>query len=164
MGRAVKDYDNQMKSIHRLMQQVPRRRAVRGLIIIVVVGVSLIAVSYVIGNPAASSLKYLSVRSYKDPVSGLTFSVASDGRHISAVNAQGGVVWKKDPFVSTEGRPYQLESPGISYMGACSSLEITFNDGRPCIAIGFRSLGSKAISEGGVLDTQTGTLIIEGAD
>jgi len=55
---------------------------------------------------------------YRDPVSGVTFNVASDGRHLSATDSHGTQLWLRNPFVDTDMCPYRSAHPYIYWIGA----------------------------------------------
>jgi hypothetical protein len=55
---------------------------------------------------------------YRDPTSGITFSVEKDGRHLGAVDQDGKVLWVRDPFVDNNMCPYRSAHPYISWIGA----------------------------------------------
>ena len=56
-------------------------------------------------------------QTYKDPVSETTFHVESDGRHITAIDADGKILWRRDPFVDRKLEPYRSAKPVIVYIG-----------------------------------------------
>ena len=58
------------------------------------------------------------VSSYSDPETGNIFTVNSDGRHVSAKNANGQLLWISNPFVDTNMCPYRTIHPYISRIGA----------------------------------------------
>lgn len=51
-----------------------------------------------------------------DAVSGITFHVNSDGRHIEAINAAGRKLWVRNPFVDQDLCPYRSAHPFIRKM------------------------------------------------
>lgn len=55
---------------------------------------------------------------YRDSETGITFKVESDGRHLGAVDANGKVLWVRDPFVDNNLCPYRSAHPYISWIGA----------------------------------------------
>ena len=60
----------------------------------------------------------LGPKTYKDPKSGTIFYVESDGRHLSAINKDGRLLWTKNPFVDAKLEPYRYKNPTIIYVGA----------------------------------------------
>lgn len=55
---------------------------------------------------------------YHDAESGITFYVESDGRHVTAIDASGKIVWTRNPFVDANMCPYRSAHPYISWLGA----------------------------------------------
>lgn len=58
--------------------------------------------------------------SYRDARSGVVFYVESDGRHVSAIDATGKVLWTRYPFFDAKLLPYREDNPPIVYVGATS--------------------------------------------
>ena len=56
-------------------------------------------------------------QTFKDKDSGLLFYVESDGRHVAAINADGKIVWIRDPFNDAKLPPYRLAHPQIVEIG-----------------------------------------------
>jgi hypothetical protein len=54
---------------------------------------------------------------YRDPTSGDTFYVESDGRHLAAVDKNGKLLWVRNPFVDSGMCPYRSAHPYIGWMG-----------------------------------------------
>jgi hypothetical protein len=54
---------------------------------------------------------------YRDAESGITFYVESDGRHVAAVDANGKLLWVRNPFVDRNMCPYRLAHPYIASIG-----------------------------------------------
>jgi len=54
---------------------------------------------------------------YLDPGSGVTFQVEGDGRHLSAKDARGNLLWIRNPFVEGNLCPYRSAHPFISWVG-----------------------------------------------
>ena len=50
---------------------------------------------------------------YKDPRTSITFYVESDGRHLSAIDKNGKLLWVKNPFEDSAGCPYRTARPVI---------------------------------------------------
>jgi hypothetical protein len=59
---------------------------------------------------------------YRDPDTGITFHVAGDGRHLSAVDQDGKLLWAKDPFKDAHLCPYRYARPIIVVIGAANAL------------------------------------------
>jgi hypothetical protein len=54
---------------------------------------------------------------YRDPESGITFYVESDGRHLAAIDANGKLLWVRDPFFDSNMCPYRSAHPYIDWIG-----------------------------------------------
>jgi hypothetical protein len=50
---------------------------------------------------------------YRDADSGVVFYVESDGRHVSAIAADGKLLWSRDPFVDAHLAFYRTRTPRI---------------------------------------------------
>ena len=59
---------------------------------------------------------------YRDPDTGITFHVAGDGRHLSAVDNDGKLLWAKEPFKDAHLCPYRNARPIIVVIGAANAL------------------------------------------
>jgi hypothetical protein len=57
---------------------------------------------------------------YRDVNSGIAFHVESDGRHLVAFDADGKLLWARDPFVDDNMCPYRSAHPIISWIGSPS--------------------------------------------
>jgi hypothetical protein len=55
--------------------------------------------------------------SYRDTKSGIIFYVESDGRHLAAMDANGKVLWVRNPFVDSNMCPYRSAHPFIVWIG-----------------------------------------------
>jgi hypothetical protein len=64
------------------------------------------------GGPVPISLPH----KYKDPDSGIVFEVESDGRHVVATDANGKMLWRRDPFADAHLELYRTTSPKIVYI------------------------------------------------
>jgi hypothetical protein len=84
-----------------------------------------------------------------DPVTGNCFYVEADGRHVAAYAADGELIWRRNPFVDANMKPYLFTKPVI--------LEIGRNRFRELIIL-FNS------SQGGSLDDKTGDFKFGGQD
>src|SRR5262249_36881652 len=56
-------------------------------------------------------------QTYKDAASGLLFYVESDGRHVTAINSEGKILWTRNPFEDARLTPYRNPFPRIIYIG-----------------------------------------------
>ena len=54
---------------------------------------------------------------YRDPESGITFYVEADGRYIRAIDANGKLLWVRNPFVDRDMCPYRSAHPYIFWIG-----------------------------------------------
>jgi hypothetical protein len=54
---------------------------------------------------------------YRDPSSGITFHVESDGRHLAAIDKNGKLIWNRNPFVDANACPYRSAHPYIAWIG-----------------------------------------------
>jgi hypothetical protein len=50
---------------------------------------------------------------YKDPQTSITLYVESDGRHVAAINADGTLLWVRDPFRGSRACPAEKAIPVI---------------------------------------------------
>jgi hypothetical protein len=57
---------------------------------------------------------------YRDPVTGITFYVESDGRHVAAIESSGKLKWIRNPFVDNDMCPYRSAHPFIRNIRAIS--------------------------------------------
>ena len=96
-------------------------------------------------------------QAFKDKESGITFYVESDGRHVAALNAEGKILWHRDPFVEAKLEPYRFERPVIVFIGQPHPTSIEDRKGK-FIAISFNS------SQFGILDVATGNFTFLGND
>jgi hypothetical protein len=54
---------------------------------------------------------------YKDPHSGTTLYVETDGRHVAAISGDGKLLWNRDPYKDAHLPFYRTEKPQIVYIG-----------------------------------------------
>jgi hypothetical protein len=54
---------------------------------------------------------------YKDPQSGTTLYVETDGRHVAAISGDGKLLWNRDPYKDAHLPFYRTEKPQIVYIG-----------------------------------------------
>lgn len=57
-------------------------------------------------------------QAYLDPISGISFRVESDGRHVDAIDKDGKRLWVRNPFVDANLCPYRSAHPFIVWIGA----------------------------------------------
>jgi hypothetical protein len=58
---------------------------------------------------------------YRDANSGIAFHVESDGRHLVAFDADGKLLWTRNPFVDDNMCPYRSAHPIIGWIGSPSA-------------------------------------------
>ncbi|HEX3890404.1 MAG TPA: hypothetical protein VHX90_06080 [Verrucomicrobiae bacterium] len=63
--------------------------------------------------PPPISLPY----TYKDKDTGIIFYVEADGQHITAIDSDGKILWRRDPFADTHLEHYRTDNPRIVYIG-----------------------------------------------
>ena len=107
------------------------------------------------GEPIGGSNGPVSVfpgpQSYRDPATGITFYVESDGLHVAAISKEGKILWVRDPFHDAKLSDYRTHKPQIVSIGKGSWL---VNGVRrrdvPAILIGFNSsqFGAMKMSDG----------------
>jgi hypothetical protein len=99
---------------------------------------------------------------YKSAKSGILFYVESDGRHISAIDPEGKILWCRDPFVDAGLKPYRVAKPLIVQIGPPHDWMIKLMAKRgkkgELILINFSS------SQAGVLDAGSGDFTFMGQD
>jgi hypothetical protein len=62
-------------------------------------------------------------QTYKDPHSGTTLYVETDGRHLAAISGDGKLLWVKDPFEEGHLDSYRTNKPQIVYIGPLSKFQ-----------------------------------------
>ncbi len=82
----------------------------------------------------------------------ITYYLESDGRHVSAIDPDGKILWHRDPFNDANLWPYRLSKPVITYFKFAEKVT------KPAIAINFNS------SQFGVIDLTTGSFQFRGQD
>jgi hypothetical protein len=96
---------------------------------------------------------------YRDSASQTIYYVESDGRHVSAINKEGKILWHKNPFVDAGLKPYRVERPVIVNIGPAQKWMLDAMKGKgDFIQINFNS------SQAGVLNTATGEFRFMGQD
>jgi hypothetical protein len=58
---------------------------------------------------------------FKDPHTGISFYVESDGRHLAAISPEGGLLWVRNPFEDRHLCQYRTPRPVIDRMEAADS-------------------------------------------
>ncbi len=99
---------------------------------------------------------------YKSAKSGTLFYVESDGRHVSAIDPGGKIIWCRDPFADAGLKPYRVGKPLIVGIGPPNDWMIKAVASRgkngELILINFNS------SQAGVLDAGSGDFTFMGQD
>ena len=86
-----------------------------------------------------------------DPKTRVTYYLESDGRHVTAINAEGKILWHRDPFNDAGLWPYRVSKPVI--------VDFAFaREAKQGIGVGFNS------SQFGWLDPATGAFKFAGQD
>jgi hypothetical protein len=98
------------------------------------------------------------VQCYTESHSKVTVCSETDGRHLKAVDANGRILWRRDPFVDSKLEPYRNEFPRIRWIGASNRPCQGVVASSSCIAISYDS------SQSGVVDLADGTFIFMGQD
>jgi len=94
------------------------------------------------GWPPSISLPY----TCKDANSGIWFYVETDGRHVTAIQPDGTILWSKDPFADSHLALYRTQTPRIAYFTLTDkSINIIFNS-----------------SQFGTMDIKTGYFTFQG--
>ena len=94
---------------------------------------------------------------YVDQQSGVTYSVARDGRHVIARSHDGRLLWKRNSFVDAKMKPYRVSRPRINFIDKAKSSWLIGESGS-YIGIGFDS------SQFGIINTETGNFRYLGQD
>lgn len=97
---------------------------------------------------------------FRDNKTQITIRVQSDRRHVSAMDARGNLLWRRDPFSDSGTDPYRFAVPRITYVGpltggwqrVCDSATKRTNG--DCALIGYDS------TQSGLLNLRTGDLYI----
>ena len=105
---------------------------------------------------AAITLPYI----LRDVDSGVTFEVEDDGRHVSATDRYGALLWYRDPFADAHLEPYRVERPRIVQITPFLDCQLKQRTSPQLkghnIFLGFNS------SQFGSLDVLTGDFFYEG--
>ena len=92
----------------------------------------------------------------------LTFYVESDGRHLAAMNAQGKLLWVRNPFEEGQGQcEYRTPHPVIVSIEIFEKPEsLRFDEGGPIININHKFIMIHFdSSQFGIVDEETGKYI-----
>ncbi|MBI4851268.1 MAG: hypothetical protein HY819_05520 [Acidobacteria bacterium] len=102
---------------------------------------------------------------YKDKESGIILYVETNGRHISAINKDGEVIWLRNPFEDANLKAYRVDYPQITYLGAAQKwmidsmiVEDPVNSKHTFVEIDFNS------SQFGVINLTNGKFTFMGQD
>lgn len=108
------------------------------------------------GGPVPITLPH----TYKDADSGIVFYVESDGRHVTAINPDGHILWSRDPFADAHLEFYRTTTPRIIYIDKMDKARGGMLKGKSgkYLAIRFNS------SQAGILDVTTGDFTFMGQD
>jgi hypothetical protein len=87
-----------------------------------------------------------------DPKTRITYYLESDGRHVSAIDPDGKILWHRDPFNEANLWPYRVSKPVIKYFVFAEKAA------QPAIDVGFSS------TQFGVMDLATGSFQFQGQD
>jgi hypothetical protein len=138
-----------------------------------VLAISTIAASaiFILGSGSAltqtttytnSAREFRGPQIYKSARSGILFYVESDGRHVSALDPVGKILWCRDPFGDAGLKPYRVEKPLIVAIGPPLDWMVKGMASRgkngELILINFNS------SQTGVLDASSGDFTFMGQD
>jgi hypothetical protein len=88
-----------------------------------------------------------------EPTTHVIYYLESDGRHVTAMAADGSILWHRDPFNDAALRPYRVSKPVVVYFAFSTREPKT-----PAIAINFNS------SQFGIMDCATGNFHFSGQD
>jgi hypothetical protein len=95
--------------------------------------------------------------SYKDPASGVTFTVEKDGAHLVATGADGRQLWRREPHADAKVQEYRTATPCIVFMGVPQDRMIKGRSGR-YFGISFNN------SQFGIVDIGNGDFTFMGQD
>ena len=97
---------------------------------------------------------------YKDRATGIIFYVESDGRHVTALDTDGKILWHRDPFADGKLEFYRTKTPRIVYIGKTNEVgeKCAAAKGQKVIGIAFNC------SQFGDLDIKTGNFTFRGQD
>ena len=101
--------------------------------------------------------------SYEDRLTNTVIYVESDGRHVSAIDSSGKILWTRNPFVDSQLCPYRTDHPIIVQIAP-----VTGEDAN--IAKAYKRAASHFVwirfdsSQMGYLDVRTGDFLFGGHD
>jgi hypothetical protein len=124
-----------------------------------------LSTSRVASRNAAQSRWFLSVRA-NDALSGprspftarILFYVESDGRHVTAINPDGKILWSREPFGDAHLEFYRTKTPRIVYIQRIDDAHNWMLKGKSGKYIGTRFNSSQS----GILDVKTGDFTFMG--
>jgi hypothetical protein len=70
-----------------------------------------------IGGSNGPTYHFPGPQSYRDPATGTTFYVESDGLHVAAISKKGKILWVRDPFHDAKLSDYRTHNPRIVSVG-----------------------------------------------
>jgi len=70
-----------------------------------------------IGGSNGPVSRFPGPQSYRDPGTGITFYVESDGLHVAAISKEGKILWVRDPFHDAKLSDYRTHKPQIVSVG-----------------------------------------------
>jgi hypothetical protein len=92
---------------------------------------------------------------YKDDDSGIIFRVESDGRHVTAINLDGKILWSKDTLADPHLESYRSNSAHIVYIHKADANNGLLRGKKgDFIAISFNKISRAELF--GILDVKTG--------
>jgi hypothetical protein len=106
---------------------------------------------------AHATLPYKGPVAYVDKNLQVVFYAETDGRHLSAINLDGRVLWTRSPFVDAQLKPYRVVEPRIVKINPPLPWMIVGAKGT-FVAITFES------TQFGLVDVKSGDFILLGQD
>ena len=98
--------------------------------------------------------------SYKDDDSGIIFRVESDGRHVTAMNPDGRILWSKDTLADSHLESYRTNNAHIVYIHKADADNVLLRGKKgDFIAISFNKISRAELF--GILDVKTGDFSYE---
>lgn len=109
-------------------------------------------------HPQDSNYMWSRPSPYVDQQTGVTYSVARDGRHVTARASNGRLIWKRNPFQDAKLGAYRVSHPRINTIGEPKPSWFRYTAGNCYVGIGFDS------SQFGIINTETGNFRCLGQD
>jgi len=106
---------------------------------------------------AQATLPYHGPVAYADKKLQIVFYAESEGRHLSAIDFDGRVLWTRNPFVDAQLKPYRVAEPRIISIYPPLPWMVA-DQKRSFIAIQFES------TQVGVVDVKSGDFVLLGQD